>query len=302
MRVVVTGSSGLIGRALCSRLLANGHEVVRVVRQPVRPDDHVLQWNPQAGTIDASALEGADAAIHLAGAGIGDRRWNEARKRILFESRSRSTALLSRALAVLDRPPRVLVSASAIGFYGDRGDEVLTEQSPPGDDFLASLCVRWEADTAPAAEAGIRVICARTGIVLSPDGGALRKLLPLFKLGLGGRFGSGAQWWSWISLDDEIRALEWLIENDVRGPVNLSAPNPVTNREFTQVLSAVLRRPALLPVPRFGPKLLLGSEFADAMLFTSARVRPAVLESRGFVFSHSDLEAGLREIFRPHGS
>jgi hypothetical protein len=302
MRVVVTGSSGLIGRALCSRLLANGHEVVRVVRQPVRPDDHVLQWNPQAGTIDASALEGADAAIHLAGAGIGDRRWNEARKRILFESRSRSTALLSRALAVLDRPPRVLVSASAIGFYGDRGDEVLTEQSPPGDDFLASLCVRWEADTAPAAEAGIRVICARTGIVLSPDGGALPKLLPLFKLGLGGRFGSGAQWWSWISLDDEIRALEWLIENDVRGPVNLSAPNPVTNREFTQVLSAVLRRPALLPVPRFGPKLLLGSEFADAMLFTSARVRPAVLESRGFVFSHSDLEAGLREIFRPHGS
>jgi hypothetical protein len=302
MRVVVTGSSGLIGRALCSRLLANGHEVVRVVRQPVRPDDHVLQWNPQAGTIDASALEGADAAIHLAGAGIGDRRWNEARKRILFESRSRSTALLSRALAVLDRPPRVLVSASAIGFYGDRGDEVLTEQSPPGDDFLASLCVRWEADTAPAAEAGIRVICARTGIVLSPDGGALRKLLPLFKLGLGGRFGSGAQWWSWISLDDEIRALEWLIENDVRGPVNLSAPNPVTNREFTQVLSAVLRRPALLPVPRFGPKLLLGSEFADAMLFTSARVQPAVLESRGFVFSHSDLEAGLREIFRPHGS
>ena len=302
MRVVVTGSSGLIGRALCSRLLANGHEVVRVVRQPVRPDDHVLQWNPQAGTIDASALEGADAAIHLAGAGIGDRRWNEARKRILFESRSRSTALLSRALAVLDRPPRVLVSASAIGFYGDRGDEVLTEQSPPGDDFLASLCVRWEADTAPAAEAGIRVICARTGIVLSPDGGALPKLLPLFKLGLGGRFGSGAQWWSWISLDDEIRALEWLIENDVRGPVNLSAPNPVTNREFTQVLSAVLRRRALLPVPRFGPKLLLGSEFADAMLFTSARVRPAVLESRGFVFSHSDLEAGLREIFRPHGS
>jgi hypothetical protein len=302
MRVVVTGSSGLIGRALCSRLLANGHEVVRVVRQPVRPDDHVLQWNPQAGTIDASALEGADAAIHLAGAGIGDRRWNEARKRILFESRSRSTALLSRALAVLDRPPRVLVSASAIGFYGDRGDEVLTEQSPPGDDFLASLCVRWEADTAPAAEAGIRVICARTGIVLSPDGGALPKLLPLFKLGLGGRFGSGAQWWSWISLDDEIRALEWLIENDVRGPVNLSAPNPVTNREFTQVLSAVLRRPALLPVPRFGPKLLLGSEFADAMLFTSARVQPAVLESRGFVFSHSDLEAGLREIFRPHGS
>jgi uncharacterized protein (TIGR01777 family) len=300
MRVVVTGSSGLIGRALCSHLLGNGHEVVRVVRQPVRPDDLVLQWNPQAGTIDASGLEGADAVIHLAGAGIGDRRWSEARKRVLVESRSRSTALLSSALAGLDRQPRVLVSASAIGFYGDRGDEVLTEQSPPGDDFLASLCVRWEAETGPAVEAGIRVICARTGVVLSPDGGALPKLLPLFKLGLGGRFGSGAQWWSWITLDDEIRAMEWLLESDVRGPVNLSAPNPVTNREFTRVLSAVLRRPALLPVPRFGPRLLLGSEFADAMLFTSARVRPAVLGSRGFVFSHSDLEAGLRKIFRSH--
>jgi uncharacterized protein len=290
----------LIGRALCSHLLGNGHEVVRVVRQPVRPDDLVLQWNPQAGTIDASGLEGADAVIHLAGAGIGDRRWSEARKRVLVESRSRSTALLSSALAGLDRQPRVLVSASAIGFYGDRGDEVLTEQSPPGDDFLASLCVRWEAETGPAVEAGIRVICARTGVVLSPDGGALPKLLPLFKLGLGGRFGSGAQWWSWITLDDEIRAMEWLLESDVRGPVNLSAPNPVTNREFTRVLSAVLRRPALLPVPRFGPRLLLGSEFADAMLFTSARVRPAVLGSRGFVFSHSDLEAGLRKIFRSH--
>jgi uncharacterized protein len=302
MRVVVTGSSGLIGRALCSHLLGNGHEVVRVVRQPVRTDDLVLHWNPQAGTIDASGLEGADAAIHLAGAGIGDRRWSEARKRGLVESRSRSTALISSALAGLDRPPRVLVSASAIGFYGDRGDEVLTEQSPPGDDFLALLCVRWEADTAPAAEAGIRVICARSGIVLSPNGGALPKLLPLFKLGLGGRFGSGAQWWSWITLDDEIRAMEWLLENDVRGPVNLSAPNPVTNREFTRVLSAVLRRPALLPVPGFGPRLLLGSEFADAMLFASARVRPAVLESRGYVFSHYDLEAGLRKILRPHGS
>jgi uncharacterized protein (TIGR01777 family) len=302
MRVVVTGSSGLIGRALCSHLVGNGHDVVRVVRQPVRPDDRALQWDPQAGTIDASGLEGTDAVIHLAGAGIGDRRWSEARKRVLVESRSRSTALLASALAGLDRRPRVLVSASAIGFYGDRGDEVLSEQSPPGDDFLASLCVRWEADTAPAAEAGIRVICARTGIVLSRDGGALAKLLPLFKLGLGGRFGSGAQWWSWITLADEIRAMEWLLENDVHGPVNLTAPNPVTNREFTRVLGAVLSRPARLPVPRFGPRLLLGSEFADAMLFTSARVRPAVLESRGFVFSHSDLEAGLRKILSSHGS
>ncbi len=237
--------------------------------------------------------------VHLAGAGIGDSRWSDARKRVLLESRRRSTALLAGALAGLDRPPRVLVSASAIGYYGDRGDEVLTEQSPPGNDFLASLCVRWEAEAAPAAQAGIRVVCARTGLVLSPAGGALPKLLPLFKLGLGGRFGTGSQWWSWITLDDEIRAIEWLLENDVRGPVNVTAPDPVTNREFTRVLGAVLSRPARLPVPRFGPGLLLGSERADALLFTSARVRPAVLEAHGFAFSNPDLKASLRGMVKP---
>ena len=240
--------------------------------------------------------------VHLAGAGVGDGRWTESRKRVLVESRTRSTALLAAALAGLHQPPRVLVSASAIGFYGDRNDELLTEQSPPGHDFLASLCVRWEAETAPAAEAGLRVVCARTGLVLSKGGGALPKLLPLFKLGLGGRFGSGDQWWSWITLDDEIRAIAWLLENDLAGPVNLTAPNPVTNREFTRILGAVLSRPARLPVPRFGPRLLLGSELADALLFTSARVQPAVLESSGFTFSHSDLEVGLRAMLEPAAS
>ena len=186
------------------------------------------------------------------------------------------------------------MSGSAIGFYGERGDDILTEESPPGHDFLGSLCVHWEAETAPAAEAGVRVVCARTGIVLSRQGGALPKLLPLFKLGLGGRFGTGSQWWSWITLHDEIRAIEWLLEHDVRGAANLTAPNPVTNREFTAVLSKVMSRPALLPVPRFGPRLLLGSELADSLLFTSSRVRPDVLESSGFVFSDNDLEAGLR--------
>jgi uncharacterized protein len=302
MRVVVTGSSGLIGRALCSLLTRNGHDVVPIVRQPARPGDRALHWDPEAGTIDARALEGTDAVVHLAGAGIGDRRWSESRKRVLVESRRRSTALLVGALAGLGRRPRVLVSASAIGFYGDRNDEVLMEQSAPGDDFLASLCVRWEAEAAPAIDAGIRVVCVRTGLVLSRDGGALPKMLPLFKLGLGGRFGSGAQWWSWITLDDEIRAIAWLLENDVRGPVNLTAPNPVTNSEFTRILSAVLSRPAWLSVPRFGPRLLLGSELADALLFTSARVRPAVLESSGFAFSHSDLEEGLRNILKPPAS
>jgi uncharacterized protein (TIGR01777 family) len=299
MRVVVTGSSGLIGQGLCSLLGGNSHDVVRVVRRPVRPGEFAVRWDPEVGTIDSGGLEGADAVIHLAGAGIGDHRWNDARKRVLIESRTRSTALLADALAGLKRRPRVLVSASAIGFYGDRGDEMLSEQSPPGNDFLASLCVRWEAETAPAAEAGIRVVCARTGVVMSRQGGALPKLLPLFKLGLGGRFGSGGQWWSWITLDDEIRAISWLLENDVSGPVNLTAPNPVTNREFTRVLSAVLHRPARLPVPRFGPRLVLGSELADALLFSGARVRPTVLESSGFVFSHSDLEAGLRSMLKP---
>ena len=302
MQVVVTGSSGPIGNGLCSHLASSGHHVVRVVRRPVPPREVAFAWDPETGNIDARGLEGADAVVHLAGAGIGDSRWSEARKRVLVESRTRSTALLASALAGLDHPPRVLVSASAIGFYGDRGDELLTEESPPGDDFLASLCVRWEAEAAPAAEAGVRVVCARTGLVLSKEGGALPKLLPLFKLGLGGRFGSGAQWWSWITLDDEIRAIAWLLENDVRGPVNLTAPNPVTNREFTRFLGAVLSRPARLPVPRFGPRLLLGSELADALLFTSARVQPAVLESSGFAFSHSDLEVGLRSMLNPPSS
>jgi uncharacterized protein (TIGR01777 family) len=302
MRVVVTGSSGLIGQALCSHLAGSGHHVLRVVRRPVRPGEFALRWNPEAGTIDTGGLESIDAVVNLAGAGIGDSRWSDARKRVLVDSRARSTALLARALAGLDRQPRVLVSASAIGIYGDRGDEILTEQSSTGNDFLASLCVRWEAETAPAAAAGIRVICARTGVVLSKQGGALPKLLPLFKLGLGGRFGSGAQWWSWITLDDEIRAIAWLLESDVRGPVNLTAPKAVTNSEFTRVLSGMLSRPARLPVPRFGPRFLLGSELADALLFTSARVRPAALESSGFAFSHRDLEAGLRSMLKPPAS
>jgi uncharacterized protein (TIGR01777 family) len=302
MRVMIAGSSGLIGQALRSHLTDSGHHVVTVVRRPVRPGESALRWNPEAGTIDTGSLESVEAVVNLAGAGIGDSRWSDARKRVLVESRTRSTALLAHALAGLDHPPRVLVNASAIGFYGDRGDEVLTEQSSAGNDFLASLCVRWEAETAPAAEAGIRVICARTGLVLSKQGGALSKLLPLFRFGLGGRFGSGSQWWSWITLDDEIRAIQWLLESDVRGPVNLSAPRPVTNREFTRVLSGVLSRPARLPVPRFGPRLVLGSELADALLFTSARVQPAVLESSGFAFSHGDLEAGLRSMLTPQSS
>ena len=299
MRVVVTGSSGLIGRNLCSFLTGNGHDVVRVVRRQVRSGEQAVQWDPEAGSIDVRGLEDADAVVHLAGAGIGDHRWSDSRKRLLVESRTRSTAVLAGALAGLDRRPEVLVNGSAIGIYGDRGDEILTEKSPHGDDFLASLCVQWEAETAPAAEAGVRVVCARTGLVLSGQGGALPKLLPLFKVGLGGRLGSGAQWWSWIALDDEIRAIAWLLKHDVRGPVNLTAPAPVTNREFTAVLSDVLSRPAWLPVPKFGPRVLLGTELADSLLFTSARVRPEVLESSGFAFAHNGLAEALRTALEP---
>jgi len=302
MRVAVTGSSGLIGSALCSQLTGDGHQVVRVVRRPVQSGEPALTWDPEAGTIDASGLEGMDAVVHLAGAGIGDHRWSEARKRIILDSRTRATALLASTLAGLDRPPRVLVSGSAIGFYGDCGDQVLNEESPPGDDFLASLCVHWEAEAAPAAEAGIRVAFARTGLVLSGQEGALSKLLPMFKFGLGGKFGSGAQWWSWITLDDEIGALTWLLGHDVHGPVNLTAPNPVANWEFVRVLGVVLSRPARLTVPRFGPRLVVGRELADALLFTSARVQPGVLESAGYVFAHVDLESALRSVLNRPGS
>ena len=234
--------------------------------------------------------------MHLAGAGIGDARWTEARKRLVVESRTRSTELLATTLAGLDTKPAVLVSGSAVGYYGDRGDEVLTEASAPGDDFLAGLCVAWEAATTPAAEAGIRVATIRTGLVLTRRGGALAKLLPLFKLGLGGRFGSGRQWWSWITLDDQIDAIAWLLTNPVSGPVNLTAPHPVTNRDFTKILGHALHRPTVVPVPSFGPGLVVGRELARALLFTSARVQPDALEAGGYRFHHTELVDALSAV------
>jgi uncharacterized protein len=298
VRVAVTGSSGLIGSALITRLQASGHEVTRVVRRPVAPGDRALQWDPGAGTIYSRGLEGLDAVVNLAGAGVGDHRWTEARKRVVLESRTQGTALLARALAKLENPPRVLVSASAIGFYGDRADDTVTEQDGPGSDFLAKVCQLWEAAAAPAVEAGIRVAFARTGLVLSAAGGALAKLLPLFRWGLGGRFGTGSQWWSWITLDDEVGALVWLLEHDQAGPVNLTAPGATTNREFTRILAQVVSRPAVVPVPRFGPGLLLGNELAQALLFTSVRARPAVLEAGGYRFTDTYLEGALRRLLR----
>jgi len=296
VRVAVTGSSGLIGSALCTHLENLGHQVTRVVRRPVRPGERAVVWGPEEGTIDRQGLEGLDGVVNLAGTGVGDHRWTPARKQVVLESRTQSTALLSSTLAGLKDPPRTLVSGSAIGFYGDCGDETVTEDRGPGSDFLASVCERWEEAAAPASNAGIRVVFARTGLVLSTNGGALPKLLRLFRLGLGGRFGPGAQWWSWVTLDDEVAALIWLLEHARPGPVNLTAPGAVTNRQFTKALAGVLSRPAFIPVPRFAPGLLLGGELATSLLFTSAKVRPGFLEAGGFGFTDPHLDAALRRL------
>jgi uncharacterized protein len=294
MKVAITGSTGLIGTALSQHLRSAGHSVVPVVRRS--PSAGQVLWDPAAGTIDAAGLEGVDAVVHLAGAGIGDHRWTADYKRELVDSRTKSTTLLATTLADLDQKPAVLLSGSAIGWYGSRGDEVLDETSTKGSNFLTDLCVQWEAGTAPAESAGIRVAHLRTGIVLSPKGGALKKQLPLFKLGLGGKFGSGKAWQSWISIDDQLAAITHLLGVDVSGPVNLTAPTPVTNGDFAKTLGRVLKRPALLPIPAFGPKLLLGGELADALLFTGQRVLPKVLLASGFEFQHATLESALRAV------
>jgi uncharacterized protein (TIGR01777 family) len=293
MHVAVTGSSGLLGSALRRALTAEGHRVSRLVRRPSTGPDEI-SWDPAAGVLDPAALAGVDAVVNLAGAGIGDKRWTDAYKRELLDSRVVTTTLLARTMAAMDTPPAVLLSASAIGIYGDRGDQVLTETSAPGTGFLAEICTQWEAATEPASAAGIRVAHLRTGIVLSREGGALNKMLPLFRMGLGGKMGNGRAYWSWISLEDEIGAIRFLLDNPVSGPVNLTGPEPATNAEFTRTLGAVLHRPTLLPVPSFGPKLLLGGELAEALLFTSARVVPQALADAGYTFRHPDLASALR--------
>ena len=232
----------------------------------------------------------------MSGAGIGYRRWTAKYKQELVESRTKSTTLLATTIAKCSKKPRVFLSASGIGIYGARGDEQLTEQSSHGASFLAEICKQWEAAAKPAVDAGVRTVFLRTGIVLTPLGGALKKQLPLFKFGLGGKFGNGKQWQSWISLDDEISAIEHLLTANISGAVNLTAPNPVTNAEFTKALGRTLRRPALLPIPKFGPKLLLGSELAENLLFTGQRVMPAELQKSGFAFQHSTIDVALRAL------
>ena len=299
LRVAVTGSTGLIGRELVERLEAGGHQVVRVIRpgssQGMGPSTSV-PWNPTTSRIEAEGLEGLDAVVHLAGEPIAARRWSADQKRRIAQSRMQGTALLSQALARLSEPPGVLVSASAIGYYGSRGDDLLDESSSGGDDFLARVCRDWEAAADPARSAGIRVVHPRTGVVLSRSGGALAEMLPFFKLGIGGRIGSGRQWMSWITLHDEVSALLWLLEADVEGPVNLTAPEPVTNRELTAALGRALRRPAVLPTPKPALWAKLGRELTEALLYSSARVAPAVLQRRGFTFAHPDIATGLAAV------
>lgn len=298
MDIAITGSTGLIGTRLGAALRADGHRVIAVVRPGSRTPEgaaRTIAWDPSAGTIDQDALVGLDAVVHLAGEGIGDKRWTDEQMARIIDSRVQGTTVLAEALAGLDGGPKVLVSGSAIGFYGDRHDEVLTEASPPGSNelFLTRICTAWEAAAQPAIDAGIRVAFARTGIVLTPDGGALQQLLPLFKLGVGGRMGSGKQWMSWISIDDEIAALQWLLDHDISGPVNIVAPHPVTNAELASALGDALHRPSFLPVPAFGPRLLKGRQLADELLFASQRVLPTVLESSGYPFRHRTLPEAL---------
>jgi hypothetical protein len=293
MDVVISGASGLIGSALVASLTADGHRAIRLVRRDPATGADEIRWDPVAGTIDAVSLEGVDAVVHLAGEGIAEKRWDAAQKARIRDSRVDGTQLLATTLAGLERRPSAFVSSSAIGIYGSRGDEMLTEDSEPAPGFLADVCVAWEAAAAPAADAGIRVVHPRTGIVLSRDGGALAKMLLPFKFGLGGRLGSGRQYWSWISLHDEVAALRWLIDHDLSGPVNLTGPEPVTNAVFTKLLGHVLHRPTLLPIPSFGPKILLGGELADELLFTSARVLPRALTDSGFTFAHPDADSAL---------
>ena len=292
MDVVVTGASGLIGTALVDALGRAGHRPVKLVRRASRGADEI-SWDPKAGTLDAASLDGMGGVVHLAGAGIADHRWTDAYKRELVDSRTGPTTLLATTLAGLTRPPTVLVSGSAVGWYGDRGDAVLTEASERGTGFLSDVCRDWEAATQPASDAGIRVAHLRTGIVLSAKGGALAKQLPLFKLGLGGRLGSGRQWTSWVSIDDEVGAIVHLLTADVTGAVNGTAPNPVTNADFTKALGTALKRPTVFPIPRFGPKLLFGREMANTLLFEGARILPTVLESSGFAFRHPELGEAL---------
>jgi uncharacterized protein (TIGR01777 family) len=297
VRVAVSGSTGLVGSEVVAFLSAAGHEVVRLVRRLPAPGEKAVRWDPGKGEVDAAGLEGLDAVIHLAGENVGSGRWTSSRKAAIRNSRVNGTRLLCDTLAGLARPPETLVCASAIGYYGDRGAEELTEESSAGAGFLAGVSRDWEAASAAAAGKGIRVVTLRIGMVVSPKGGALARMLPLFRAGLGGVLGSGKQYVSWVALDDLPRIiLHVLRRGDLSGPVNAVAPRPVTNREFTETLGKVLSRPTLFPVPAFALRLAVGGEMADTLLLSSARVLPKRLLDTGFTFLSPELEPTLRRL------
>jgi uncharacterized protein (TIGR01777 family) len=291
VKVAVTGASGLIGSALVPALRTGGHDVVRLVRRDARAPDEV-RWDPRAGTVDLAGLAGTDAVVHLAGAGVGDKRWTDAYKQTILRSRVDGTRTIVRAMTQLDPVPGVLLSGSAVGYYGDRGEEVLLEGSARGDGFLSDVVEAWEAEAAPAAAAGIRTVLLRTGLVMAPGGGAFGRLLPLIKAGLGGPIGDGRMWWPWITLVDEVRAIEFLLDADVAGPVNLGSPNPARNIDTTRAVARALGRPSVLPVPGFALRVVLG-EFAEDVT-ASQRMVPHALSEAGFDFAHADLDNAAR--------
>lgn len=304
MRILVSGSTGFLGTSLIEALERDGHSVARLTRpEGGRPGAKgqqglAIRWDPVNGQLEAAAAEGADALVHLAGASIAGGRWSRARKNLLRTSRIDATRQLMGALSRLQRPPRVILAASAIGYYGDRGDETLTESSSPGNDFLATLCREWEAEASRGKEFGARVVMLRFGIVLAVHGGALPRMLLPFKLGVGGRLGSGRQWMSWITLTEAIEIVRFALASAAfSGPVNTVTPQPVTNKEFTRILARVLHRPAVFPAPAFALRLALG-EMADALLLSSQRVAPAKLQQAGYRFAHPDLGAALYEVLR----
>lgn len=303
MRIAITGSSGMIGTALRASLERDGHEVIRIVRSGAS-EPGTVRWDIGGGELDPAALEGLDGAVNLAGEPIGPRRWTDERKERIEDSRKDGTELLASSLAACGTPPPVLVSASGVDFYGDTGDDEITEDSPAGSgpmagsQFLARVVHQWESATAPAAAAGIRVVNLRSGMVLDADEGSLAQMVSIFRFGVGGRTGSGRQWMSWISLVDEVRAIRFLLEHQVEGPVNATSPNPVTNATFTKALGRALHRPTILPTPAFAPMLLYGREMVEALLLASHRVLPERLTEEGFEFQDDDLQETLNQLLQ----
>ncbi|HEV8367852.1 MAG TPA: TIGR01777 family oxidoreductase [Pyrinomonadaceae bacterium] len=298
MKILVSGAHGLVGKALSTALTNEGHEIVSLVRRDRVVGKPEVEWHPNQGLIDAERIEGFDAVVHLAGESIASGRWNKRKKTAIRESRVKGTALLSQSIARLSRPPTAFICASAIGYYGNRGDELLTENSAPGNEFLSEVCVAWEKASGAAAEVGIRTVNTRFGIILDKNGGALEKMVTPFRMGIGGKVGDGKQWMSWIALGDVVGGLRFVIENSsLKGPVNFVAPNPVTNAEFTKTLGDVLSRPTIFPVPAFAARLAFG-EMADALLLASQKVAPTRLLENGFGFQYEELKPALKHILK----